>query len=245
MPRNPNSFKSWLHESDPNKDMFAGVTAVKNTVADAFSKGYGGQQAKAAVANAKAVESNRVDMIKDINQHVASMFSKFPNPDEVGSPEALLAKYESRESALQAFAIYKNMAKTLTEIQEGFNKRLLQTKKIAKPQLDNLLKSAKQDANSGILDGKIEDFAKSEAKFFTDLLRIPEVEGKSDKFDDLTVDKSGFVSRISNRFGKTSPNKIAMTITALNTLFIYLITEFTQYAKTIGEAGKQRPKSEK
>lgn len=243
MPHNPNSFKSWLREADGNDDMFAGVSALGNTALDAFKKGYGTHQAVSAEKEAKTVENSRIDMIKDINSHIASLFYKFPDPDEVGGPEHLLGKFKSRESALQAFSIYKNMAKTLTDIQEGFNKRLIHTKKIDKPKLDDLIKASKRDADSGILDGKIEDFAKSEAKFFTDLLKIPEVESKGDKFDDLVVDKNAFIGRLSTRFGKTSPDKIGKTIVALNTLFIYLISEFTQYAKTIGEAGKQRPKS--
>lgn len=236
MSTRPNSFKTWLREED---EALTGVTSIIKTTIDGFKQSKTDTIDKTAKVQAKNKEVAKSDITKAINQHIASLFTKFPDPDDAGGPEDILARFPSRDSALQAFAIYKNMAKTITEIQTGFNKRLVQTKKIAQPELNTLLKSAKQDADSGILEKDIEAFAKSEAAFFIDLLKIPESD--SDAFTDMKMDKAAFISRLSNRFGKTQPAKIKKTIIALNTLFIYLSTEFTQYAKTIGEAGKQRP----
>lgn len=242
-----NSFKSWLTEEDEALDgiekigrdiIDAGKKAHDKTIdtlktgVDKHNKQDAGNKAAQRSANADAV-------INYINKYISNLFSQFPYVGGAGGPEDFLQEFETREDALQAFDIYKNMAKTLEGIQKSFNARLIQTKKIDKARLQSIMQSAKADADSGSLDSKVEAFAKSESQFFTELLTVQKQGQTQDAFD-----KDKFINRLSKRFANTDAAKIPLAIESLNTLFIYLIADFTEYAKTIAEAGTQRPKNE-
>ena len=240
------TFKQWLIEDD---DMLDGALAIGDKLKSSFAAGMSkhtdlenqkkAEQDKAA-ADALAKETD--DVINYINAYIGNLFTKFPYPGGQGGPEDFLNDFKTRSAALQAFEIYKKMATTLGKIQHSMNSRLIHTKKIDKNKLNTLLKRAKSEAASGSLGPKLESFAKSEAKFFTELLTIQKNKVKPDAFDNYQFDEAEFVSRLSNRISKTEPVKLPNAIESLNALLIYLQDEFTSYAKTIAQVGKQRAK---
>lgn len=237
-----NTFKVWLKEDAVTTD---GVTDLFNKFKSGISLG---KQGHTDVVNKKLQKKQELDkqtmqnVIDHINKYVFNLFHEFPYEGGEGGPEDFLKKFDGRQEAIQAFNIFNNMAKSIEKMQRKFNDRLIKTKKVDKKQLDTFITRAKADAASGILDSKIENFVRSEANFFTELLTVKK--NTADEFDKFTIDETEFAKRLSKRFSKTRTEDIQVVIEAMNSLLIYLEGEFTSYAKTIGAAGAKRPKTE-